>query len=118
VEADHGIAVQLVVVGDCDLTERLCSLLDAAREATVNAAKWSGAPEVSLYMEVEPDRVMLFVRDRGRGFAPDEIPEDRKGIAQSIRGRMARSGGSAVIRSAPGSGTEVELSMPRGATHP
>jgi signal transduction histidine kinase len=113
VEATHGIEVQVVMVGDCELTDGLRALLDAAREATVNAAKWSGAPQVSLYAEVEPDVVMLFVRDRGHGFDPDAVPEDRQGIAQSIRARMTRSGGSAVIRSAPGQGAEVELSMPR-----
>ena len=113
VEADHGIAVQVVLVGDCELDDALRALLDAAREATVNAAKWSGADQVSVYAEVEPDTVMLYVRDRGRGFDPDAVPEDRQGIAQSIRARMARFGGSAVVRSAPGEGAEVQLSMPR-----
>jgi signal transduction histidine kinase len=113
IEADHGITVQVVLVGDCGLTESLRALLDAAREATVNAAKWSGAPEVSLYAEVEPHAVMLYVRDRGRGFDPACVPTDRQGIAQSIKARMARYGGTVVIRSTPGEGTEVELSMPR-----
>ncbi len=113
VEADHGITVQVVMVGDCELTDGLRALLDAAREATVNAAKWSGAPQVSLYAEVEADTVMLFVRDRGQGFDPAAVPEDRQGIAQSIEARMTRHGGSVVIRSAPGQGAEVELSMPR-----
>jgi signal transduction histidine kinase len=113
VEADHGITVQVVVVGDCELTEGLRALLDASREATVNAAKWSGAAQVSVYAEVERDAVMLFVRDRGQGFEPDDVPEDRQGIAQSIKARVTRYGGSVVIRSAPGDGAEVELSMPR-----
>ena len=113
VEADHGIAVQVVMVGDCDLDEALRALLDAAREATVNAAKWSGADQVSVYAEVETDTVMLYVRDRGCGFDPDAVPADRQGIAQSIRARMARFGGSAAIRSAPGEGAEVQLSVPR-----
>ena len=113
VEADHGITVQVVVVGDCPLDEGLRALLDASGEATVNAAKWSGAPVVSLYAEVEADKVMLFVRDRGSGFDPDAVPEGRQGIAQSIRARVARFGGVAVIRSSPGHGAEVELSMPR-----
>ncbi len=113
VEATHGVTVQVVVVGDCPLTDGLRALLDASREATVNAAKWSGASQVSLYAEVESDVVMLFVRDRGHGFDPGAVPEDRQGIAQSIRARMSRYGGSAVIRSAPGEGAEVELSMPR-----
>ena len=113
VEADHGIAVQVVMVGDCELDEALRALLDAAREATVNAAKWSGADQVSVYAEVEPDTVMLYVRDRGKGFDPDAVPDGRQGIAQSIRARMARFGGAAVVRSTPGEGAEVQLSMPR-----
>jgi signal transduction histidine kinase len=113
VEGNHGIEVQVVMVGDCELSDGLRALLDAAREATVNAAKWSGAPQVSLYAEAESDVVMLFVRDRGHGFDPGAVPEDRQGIAQSIRVRMSRYGGTAVIRSAPGEGAEVELSMPR-----
>jgi signal transduction histidine kinase len=113
VEADHGIAVQVVLVGDCPLDDALRALLDAAREATVNAAKWSGADQVSIYAEVETDTVMLYVRDRGRGFDPEAVPEDRQGIAQSIRARVARFGGLAVVRSAPGEGAEVQLSVPR-----
>ncbi len=113
VEADHGIAVQVVLVGDSELDDPLRALLDAAKEATVNAAKWSGADQVSLYAEVEQDSVMLYVRDRGRGFDPDGVPEDRQGIARSIRARVERFGGRAVIRSAPGEGAEVQLSMSR-----
>jgi signal transduction histidine kinase len=56
---------------------------------------------------------MVYVRDRGRGFDPTAVPEDRQGIAQSIRARVARSGGTAVVRSVPGEGAEVQLSMPR-----
>ncbi len=115
VESQHGMEVEVVVVGDCGLTEELRALLDAAKEATVNAAKWSGADRVSIYAEVDRDVVMIFVRDRGRGFEPDSVPGDRQGIAQSIRARVARFGGSATIRSAIGEGTEVELSMPRRA---
>jgi signal transduction histidine kinase len=113
VEADQGITVQVVVVGDCDLTDASRALLDAAREATVNAAKWADVSEVSLYAEVEPDRIMLFVRDRGRGFDPDQIPAGRQGIAHSIRARVVRYGGTATIRSSLGEGTEVALAMPR-----
>jgi signal transduction histidine kinase len=113
VEADHGIAVQVVLVGDCELDDALRALLEAAKEATVNAAKWSGVDQVSFYAEVEADTVMLYVRDRGKGFDPDAVPEGRQGIAQSIKARVARFGGSAVIRSAPGEGAEVQLSMPR-----
>ena len=118
VEADHKVPVDAVTVGDCPLTDHLRALLAAGREATVNAALWSGAPSVSLFVEVEANAVSLFVRDRGHGFDPDAVGEERRGIAQSIRARMARHGGSAVIRSTPGQGTEVALVMPRSDPTP
>jgi signal transduction histidine kinase len=55
----------------------------------------------------------VFVRDTGGGFDVDAVPADRQGIAGSIVGRMERHGGSAVVRSAPGEGTEVELRLSR-----
>jgi signal transduction histidine kinase len=115
VEALHGVQVEAVTVGDCELDERLEALLAAAREATVNAAKWSGAGVVSVFAEVEPGEVSLFVRDRGRGFDPAAVPGDRRGLAESVRARMTRRGGAAAIRSAPGQGTEVSLRMPHMA---
>ncbi len=115
VEAQHGIAVEAVTVGDCELDDDLAALLAAAREATVNAGKWSGADVVSLFAEVESAEVSLFVRDRGRGFDPAAVPADRRGLAESVHARMARRGGSATVRSAPGEGTEVSLTMPRNA---
>ena len=115
VEEAHGVPVDVVTVGDCPLDGRLRELLDAAREATVNAAKWSGAPRISLFAEVEPGRVSVFVRDRGRGFDLDAVAADRHGVAESIQARMLRHGGRATVRTAPGEGTEVELVMPRAA---
>jgi signal transduction histidine kinase len=113
VEDDHGVDVDAVVVGDCPLTDDLQSLLAAGREAAVNAAKWSGATTISVFVEVEPESVSLFVHDRGKGFDVDAVPDDRRGITESIRERMSRHGGTATIRSAPGQGTEVELVMAR-----
>ncbi len=116
VEAQHRVSVETVIVGDCALDNGLIALLGAAREATVNAAKWSGAAAVSVFCEVEPAGVTLFVRDRGRGFDPATVPADRKGLAGSIRGRVTRHGGTAAIRSVPGEGTEIGLTMPRSTT--
>ncbi|HVT67653.1 MAG TPA: PspC domain-containing protein [Trebonia sp.] len=115
VEARHGVPVEVVTVGDCPLDEHLSALLAAAREATVNAAKWSGAAVISVFAEVEPDKVEVAVRDRGKGFDPAAVPGDRKGVAESIRGRMSRHGGEATVQSAPGEGTKVTLTVPRTA---
>jgi signal transduction histidine kinase len=115
VEAAYGVPVEAVVVGDCLLTDDLRALLAAGREAAVNAAKWSGAPLVSLFAEVEETSVSLFVRDRGVGFDPEDVAPDRQGLAESVRGRMSRHGGTAVVRSKPGGGTDIELQVPRAA---
>ena len=113
VEDAHGVTVEVVVVGDCPLDDSLRALLLAAREAMVNAAKYAGDFPISLYAEVQPDRVTLFVRDRGDGFEPADVPEDRLGLRQSVIGRMERHGGTAVVHSASGEGTEIQLEMPR-----
>jgi signal transduction histidine kinase/phage shock protein PspC (stress-responsive transcriptional regulator) len=113
VENTFAISVQHVVVGDCPLDERLAAVVQAAREAVVNAAKHAGVAEVSVYAEIEADRVTVFVRDRGSGFDPDSVGADRHGLADSIRGRMDRNGGQVRLRTAPGDGTEVQLEMPR-----
>ena len=114
VEDTYAIAVRPVVVGDCALDDQLAALVQASREAMVNAAKHAEVGEVSLYAEVEPDSVHVFVRDRGIGFDPAAVPDDRHGLVDSVHGRMGRHGGSASLRSAPGEGTEVHLEMPRG----
>ena len=119
IEADHGVTIQVVVVGDCPLDDPQRALLDAAREATVNAAKWSGASQVAIFAEVDASSVMIYVRDRGRGFDPTAVGDDRQGIAHSIRARVARVRRIArSSHSAPGEGTEVELSMPRRVSRP
>jgi len=113
IEYLYGVAVETVEVGDCPVDERLIALVQSSREALANAAHHSGASAVSAYLEVEPERVTIFVRDRGKGFDPDDVPPSRRGIADSIVGRMERHGGKATIRTEPGKGTEVELVMPR-----
>jgi signal transduction histidine kinase len=113
VEALHAVRVETVVVGDCPLDSRLTGLVAAAREALTNAAKFAGVSQVDLYAEAGEERVELFVRDRGVGFDPAQVPADRQGIRRSIRERMDRHGGQAFVRSAPGEGTEVELAMQR-----
>jgi signal transduction histidine kinase len=113
VEELHGVRIELARGGDTPLTDDLRPLVLAAREAMQNAAKFSGADEVSVYAEADDERVSVFVRDRGAGFDRATVPADRRGLAESIEGRMARAGGSASIVTAPGGGTEVELALPR-----
>jgi signal transduction histidine kinase len=113
VEADHALTVDPVVVGDAPVDDALAALGAATREALLNAAKHSGSSSADLYTEVGADRVSVFVRDRGAGFDPSAVPGDRRGLRDSVSGRLVRLGGTAEIRSAPGEGTEVELVLPR-----
>jgi signal transduction histidine kinase len=112
VEDTYAIAVEVVVVGDRDVDDRIAALVAAAREALVNAARHAKVSTVSLYAEVEPDQTSVFVRDRGVGFDPSTVDEDRHGVRGSIVGRMKRHGGRSEIRSEPGTGTEVRLHLP------
>jgi signal transduction histidine kinase len=111
VEDDYAVAVDVVLVGDVPLTEDLSALVSAARESLVNAAKHSQAASVSLYAEVEGDGVQVFVRDRGVGFDPDDVAEDRQGVRGSIVARVERHGGTVHIVSKPNEGTEVSMRM-------
>jgi signal transduction histidine kinase len=112
VERDHGTRVEVVSVGEVPLDERAQALVAAAREAIVNAAKFGEGSVVDVYAEASPEAVEVFVRDRGPGFDPGAVAADRRGVRESIVGRMERHGGRAVINSRPGEGTEVELTMP------
>lgn len=112
VEDTYAISVETVVVGDTQCDERVAALVAAARESLVNAARHAGVDTVSLYAEVEESELSVFVRDRGAGFDPDAVADTRHGVRGSIIGRMKRHGGKAVIRTAPGDGTEVRLTLP------
>jgi signal transduction histidine kinase len=113
VEDAHGVAVEVVAVGDWRLDGGGEAVVAAAREALVNAAKFAGERPIAVYAEADGARVQVFVRDRGPGFDPDAVPADRQGLRESIVGRMERAGGQAFVRSTPGEGTEVELLLER-----
>jgi signal transduction histidine kinase/phage shock protein PspC (stress-responsive transcriptional regulator) len=115
VEEHHAVTVDVVAVGDCPMDDRLVAMVDACGEAALNAARHSGDTAVSVFVEVGPDRVEAYVRDRGRGFSPQDVRADRHGIAHSIRDRIDRAGGTTAISSRPGDGTEVHLRIPRGS---
>jgi signal transduction histidine kinase/phage shock protein PspC (stress-responsive transcriptional regulator) len=112
VEATHAVNVDVVVVGDAEPDDAVRALLAAVREACVNAVIHAGVDVVDVYVEAEGATLTAFVRDRGRGFDPARVPDDRQGLRHSIIGRVERYGGSVTVSSSPGTGTEVELSVP------
>ena len=115
VEEAHDIPISVVVVGEDELPPPAHrALVGAATEARMNAARHSGSDRISVFAEASEDGVDLFVTDQGCGFDPSGVDEDRKGIAESIQGRMSRNGGTVVIESSDEVGTEVHLAMPGG----
>jgi signal transduction histidine kinase len=111
IEDAHGVPVEVVAVGDRRLDERAEALVAATREAVLNAVKFAPDAAISVYAEVRGDRAEVFVRDRGPGFDLHAIPPDRRGLRESVLGRMERHGGRAAVHTRPGEGTEVELVM-------
>jgi len=114
VEEALGVQIDVVAVGDAQLDRDGEALVAAAREAMLNAAKFAGDAPVAVYAEAGDAR--LEVRDRGPGFDVSAVPADRRGVRESIVGRMERHGGRAEIRASPGGGTEVELVLERAAS--
>lgn len=110
VEAAHDLPVSVVVVGDLPLTERTDALVQASAEAMTNAAKHSGADQVSVYAEAAPGRAEVWISDQGKGFEMEDVPTERLGVRESIVGRMERHRGTAQIDST-GEGTEIHLKM-------
>ena len=113
---DEAVSIDVVVVGDCPPSEATSALLQATREALVNAVV-HGAPPVSLYLEISEQAAEVYVRDRGAGFDVDQIPHDRFGVRESILGRVQRKGGEARVVSHGDRGTEIALRMPLADTN-
>ena len=114
IEELHRVPIEVVTVGDGPMSGHLEAIVQAAREAMTNAAKFASSERVDLYAEVDAERVEVFVRDRGVGFDMEAIPADRRGVRDSIIARMERHHGRAAVHSTPGEGTEVELVMELG----
>ncbi len=113
VEELHAVRIELASSGDAPLDAEVGQLVLAAREAMTNAAKFASSDDISVYAEATPLTISVYIRDRGAGFDRAGVDPDRRGITESIEGRMERAGGRATITTAPDAGTEVELTLPR-----
>jgi signal transduction histidine kinase len=112
VESAYAATIEVVTVGDAPIDPPIAALLAATREAMVNAARHGGGA-AAVFSEVTDEAAEVFVRDRGPGFDPAAVPEDRLGLRESVYGRMERAGGTVQVVSTLGSGTEVRLRMAR-----
>lgn len=112
IEELTGAKVSLVVVGAAEPGTGVAAIAGATREAVLNATKHAGVDHVAVYGEATPEGLSVFIRDRGSGFDPEQVPPDRRGIRESIVGRLDAVGGAVEIVTTPGNGTEVRLHLP------
>jgi signal transduction histidine kinase len=106
-------AVLLDQAAASELTAAMRAALDNVRRHCGEQARaW-------VLVEDEPDLIRVTIRDNGPGIPDGRLAEaaadGRLGISHSISGRLRDLGGSAIVSSVPGEGTEVELRLPRGA---
>lgn len=111
IENTFDVPVELVTVGDRPVDDHVRAMVAAAGEALTNAARHSGADQISVYSEVTDGSADVWVSDLGRGFDTRQVAADRRGIAESIVGRMQSHGETATVSSEPGEGTEVHLRL-------
>jgi signal transduction histidine kinase len=109
VEDEYDAVVELTILGERALDRGTEALAAAAREALRNAARHAAGSPIFLFAQASPDGAEVFVRDEGPGFDLASVPTERRGVRDSIVGRMRAVGGSAEIDSQPGEGTEVGL---------
>jgi signal transduction histidine kinase len=123
-QTDLGPKLERVVASTGDLAVRLKlapatlpspvadQLAASVGEALRNAERHAGTGQAEVIVTGGAGWAVVKVSDRGRGFDPATAPPSRRGIRESITGRMLAVGGRAVIASRPGEGTTVTLSWP------
>jgi hypothetical protein len=80
--------------------------------ALANVARHAGTGEAQVRLEHGDREVVVTVRDQGCGFDAAAVPASRRGLRESIIGRMESVGGAAGVASRPGEGTVVTLWWP------
>jgi signal transduction histidine kinase len=85
------------------------ALADATAEALTNVRRHAGTDRATVTLTGDASRLRLEIADDGRGFRAADVPATRRGLSESVRGRVRRIGGTATVTSAPGAGTVVRL---------
>jgi signal transduction histidine kinase len=108
----EGLAVRLSIVQVALPAQVADQLVACAGEALRNVRRHAGTDRAEVTVTGGAGWAVVEITDRGRGFDPAATPPSRRGIRESITGRMLAAGGSAAIASSPGAGTTVTVSWP------
>jgi signal transduction histidine kinase len=114
----RGLSVELSGAGSAlslvDSDTRTAAL-GAIRAALENVLVHAETSSADVFIDDNPDEVMVMITDQGTGFDPDAVGSDRLGLRLSIVKRVEDCGGRATVWSQPGVGTSVVLSLPKRA---
>src|SRR5262249_15109842 len=88
------------------------AIAGAVAEALTNVSRHAATARVQLRAVPAPGGVLVEVVDDGPGFDPSRVPAHRRGLRESVLGRMRAVGGSAAVASRPGAGTGIVLCWP------
>ncbi|WP_396230928.1 sensor histidine kinase [Frankia sp. EI5c] len=100
-----------------DLPEEVVrALAGATQELLANVRRHARTDHATLAVSHLPGGVEVVVADGGRGFAVQEVPDDRLGLARSVHARLAEVGGRATITSGDGLGTTARLTWSAAAS--
>jgi signal transduction histidine kinase len=109
VESMYPVEIDPVLRSDAEMSAPLHAVVDAAREAMLNAAVHSGSTSIELFSDTSDGSVVVYVRDRGIGFDPVRLSPHR-GIGRCVE-RIAAAGGELSIRTTVGEGTECKIQV-------
>ncbi len=115
-ERQTGIPVAFSITGSAPALspDRELQLIHIAQEALSNIRKHAVCTQVDISLERGPI-YHLRVHDNGKGFDPLAARHDEHVGLRIMRERSQRAGGVLHVRSAPGVGTTIELSVPLAA---
>lgn len=113
-EAPEALAVELTALSIRVPVQVAEALTAAAGEALRNTLRHGRVPCAKVVAQNDSRWIQVEIIDHGVGFDPSLVPGSKRGVRESIIGRMEVVGGSATVESSPGVGTRVVLRWPHG----
>ena len=105
--------------GDADIPDHIAtSAFRIAQEALTNVARHAEARSVTIALRADDERLVLSVRDDGRGFDPDAVAGKGSLGLVGMRERALAQGGVLHIDGAPGQGATVTVAFDLASADP
>jgi two-component system, NarL family, sensor kinase len=116
-EGDLAVSLEIDAPADAGRPDTRVVLFRVLQETLANVRRHAGARRVSVRFAAVNGTLELDIRDDGHGFDPARLPRGHLGILY-MRERVEGCGGRFEVRSRPGAGTEVHVTVPAGEAAP